>query len=198
MELAVVITIIGIVSAMSLPGMRKANESAKINTYVNDLRVFSGAFDQYAQVNGEWPNSQITAQSFPDGMEGYLANSSWTRISPIGGSCVWDRDVLQNGRTLPAVISLFDVPGHPISVTSAQLEDIDLKIDDGNLATGIFQLGFGDLPIYIVDGSSEPGAAPPPAPPPPAAGGGAFGGGFAGSLLLLGMARLLRRKERKS
>lgn len=192
-----VVTIIGLLATMAVPAVRKAGDAAKINTYVNDLRVFSGAFNQYAQIHGAWPDTQTGAQAFPDGMEGHLSNSSWTRISPIGGSYVWDRDVVQNGREIAAAISLVDTAERPVSVTAAHLAEIDLKIDDGNLATGTFQLGFGNLPIYIIDGTEEPGTAPPPSPPP-SSGGGALGGWFSGALLLLGLARLARRKERSS
>lgn len=195
-EISVVVMIIGLLATMALPAARKAGDVAKVNTYVSDLRTFSGAFDQYAQTNGEWPATQTAAQAFPAGMEGYLSNSAWTRISPIGGSYVWDRDVLQNGRTITAAISLVDTPERPVFATSAQLTEIDLKIDDGNLATGMFQLGFNNLPMYIVEGPSEAGAAPPPEPPPPSSGGGAFDGGFVAALLLLGLARLTRRQER--
>ena len=189
--------IIGILSSMALPASRKAGNLTRINTYVNDLRVFSGGFNQYAQMHGKWPDTQTAAQDFPDGMEGHLSKTSWTRVSPLGGSYTWDHDVLQNGRIVTAAISLVASAERPVSATTEQLMEIDRKIDDGDLATGVFQLGFGNMPIYIIEGDSAPGAAAPPAPAP-ADGSGAFDGWFSGSLLLLAMARFLRRKERKS
>ena len=196
-EIAVVVMIIGILSTMALPASRKAGSMTRINTYVNDLRVFSGGFNQFAQMHGKWPATQTSSQSFPEDMEGHLSETSWTRVTPLGGSYTWDHDVLLNGRTITAAISLVASPERPVSATNEQLLEIDTKIDDGNLATGMFQLGFGDMPIYIIEGDSAPGAAAPPAPAP-AAGSGAFEGWFSGSLLLLAMARFLGRKERNS
>ena len=185
-EMAVVVMIIGILASMSLPALQRAGSVTKINTYLNDLRVFSGAFNHYAQANGKWPETQTAAQTFPDGMSGYLNSTSWSRKCPLGGNYVWDHDVIQNGRVIPAAISLTAGQGNPLAVTTEQLTEIDRKIDDGNLATGSFQLGFNQLPIYIIEGGSTAGNAPPP---PPAAGGGAFAGWFSGALLLLGIAR---------
>jgi type II secretory pathway pseudopilin PulG len=197
-EISVVVMIIGMLATMSLPSIRKAGDVAKMNTYVNDLRVFSGAFNQYAQINGKWPEMQSAGQDFPADMSGHLANSSWTRVSPIGGSYTWDRNVLQNGRTIAAAISLVDEPTHPLSVNSAHLQEIYAKLDDGDLATGLFQLGFNNYPIYILEGETTQGVAPPPPPPPPSSGGGAFGGWFFGALLLLGITRWLRQPQPES
>jgi len=197
-EISVVVMIIGILATMSMPAVRKAGDAAKVSTYISDLRVFSGAFDQFAQTHGQWPDTQRSTQNFPEGMEGYLSNSAWTRFSPIGGNYSWDRDVVQNGRTITAAISLIDAADRPVFVTSAQLDEIDRKLDDGNLSTGMFQLGFNNMPIYILEGSSEPGVAPPPPPPPPPAGGGALGGGFAAALSLLVLIRVLCRPERSA
>lgn len=149
-EIMVVVIIIGVLTAMAIPGVQKVIRTSRNNVIINDLRVFTAAFQQYAVEYGDWPGDQASGDSYPTGMDGYLGESSWTNITPIGGNYDWDKNVTHNGTTFEAVISINDGQSNEIIVSMDQLEEIDAKMDDGVLSTGYFRLGRRNAPIFIV------------------------------------------------
>ncbi len=149
-EIVIVITIIGFLAAMAVPAVQKVIRASQNNVIINDLRVFASAFQQYAGESGDWPDDQASGDSYPVGMEGYLRESSWTEITPIGGNYDWDKNVTHNGTNFEAVVSITDGQNNEIIVSTDQLSEIDDIIDDGDLTTGNFRLGRRSAPIFIV------------------------------------------------
>ena len=149
-ELAVAVTIVGILAAISVPLSRKIIVTTKGDAVLNDLRVFSGSFQAYVHERGDWPAGSA-AGVFPTGMDGYLRQSNWTRVTPIGGKYYWNPNSVQNGTRYRAVIVLATVSPNSVTTDTNQLLAIDRAIDDGNLATGNFQLGTSNYPIYILE-----------------------------------------------
>ena len=149
-ELLMAILIIGIFITMAVPAMHKMMKTTQNNVLINDLRIFSRAFQQYAQENGEYPDDQAKGSSYPTGMAGYLTETSWSRKTPIGGNYDWDKNVNHKGTRYEAVISIKGSKDNKIIVTKERLEEIDELLDDGVLNTGVFRLGKRNAPIYIV------------------------------------------------
>jgi len=72
-ELMIVVAIIGLLAAIAVPNFVRARENVQNGAYMSDLRVASGAFQEYAIINGTYPADKTPGQT-PDGMQDYLAN----------------------------------------------------------------------------------------------------------------------------
>ena len=149
-EIMVVISIIGFLLAMAVPAVRKVIRASQNNVITNDLRVFASAFQQYAGEYGNYPDDQASGDSYPAGMEGYLRETTWVRITPIGGNYDWDKNAMHQGTKYEAVITINEAQNNDIIVSLEQLGEIDDLIDDGDLNSGYFRLGKRNAPIYIV------------------------------------------------
>jgi hypothetical protein len=136
---------------LGVPALKKVNLEARSVAVVNDLRVFSSAFQSYTHEHGDWPPGNGAPAAFPAGMEGYLGATSWQRPTPIGGLYTWDPNSTQQGERYRAVIVLSSSTGQPVTTDLAQLLDLDRRIDDGDLAAGNFRLGFRNYPIFVLE-----------------------------------------------
>ncbi|MFA5265192.1 MAG: type II secretion system protein [Opitutaceae bacterium] len=150
-EISVVVLIIGLVASIAVPQIKKSVITARSETVINDMRVFSQAFEHYLQEKGDWPPATSSPGEYPSGMEGYLSQSNWSRRTPIGGLYNWQNQVRHSGLKITAAIAISSAEGNEVSSDQLQLEDIDRRIDDGDLSTGSFRLGFGNEPIYIIE-----------------------------------------------
>ncbi len=151
MELSVVVFIISVLAALGVPAVKKVNLEARSVAVVNDLRVFSSAFQSYTHEKGDWPAGNSAPGAFPAGMEGYLGPTAWQRVTPIGGLYTWDPNSPQQGERYRAVIVLASAAGHPVTADLAQLLDLDRRIDDGDLSSGNFRLGFRNYPVFVLE-----------------------------------------------
>jgi hypothetical protein len=118
---------------------------------MNDLRVYSGAFQAYAQEYGNWPPGGGAPGVFPAGMEGYLSQTNWSRVTPIGGYYQFATQSPQGGGRYAAVIIISTVGANAVTSDYNQLLDIDTKLDDGNLNTGNFFLGYRNYPVFVLE-----------------------------------------------
>lgn len=140
MELMIVVAIIGLLAAIAVPNFVRAREDVQNGAYLSDLRVATGAFQEYSVINGEYPPDRTPAQ-MPDGMEDYLARMRWSEENTLGGQWDWDSDVFG----VTAGISVYR-PDAPVD----QLIRLDAIIDNGDLGSGEFRsrsLGY----IYVIE-----------------------------------------------
>lgn len=149
-ELMVVVTIISLLAAMSLPAARRASQSAKASAVANDLRVFATAFTTQAQQAGSYP-ADTAVGVLPTVMVGALGNSAWRRKTPIGGLYNWDFNINHGGITYRAAIAINTSGTNLVTTDTAQLLAIDRRIDDGNLTTGNFRRGASNEPVYVIE-----------------------------------------------
>jgi type II secretory pathway pseudopilin PulG len=149
--LAVVVLVIGILAALSVPAMKKNALNARSSAVMNDLRVYAGAFQAYAQEHGDWPPGGGAPGTFPAGMDGYLSSTNWSRITPIGGNYQFATQSPQAGGRYAAVIIISSTANNPVTSDANQLTDIDTKLDDGNLSTGNFFLGYRNYPVFVLE-----------------------------------------------
>jgi prepilin-type N-terminal cleavage/methylation domain-containing protein len=139
-EILIVVAVIGLLAALATPNFLKAWRRAQNARFVADLRVAVSAFDMRCTEKGCFPPDTTPGQ-MPQGMTEYLAKMRWTEDTPIGGQ--WDWDNGQFGSK--AGVSVYQP-----TVADKQMEEIDLLIDDGDLATGVFRKR-SDGFIYILE-----------------------------------------------
>jgi prepilin-type N-terminal cleavage/methylation domain-containing protein len=138
-EIMVVVVIIGLLATIAIPTIAKVRRNAQNSRFINDLRAFSQAYETYALKYGRWPPNAGSGV-VPAGMSGELRDANWTGVNSLGGRWNWD----YNNFGVTASISTTGV-----TVDSAQMAEIDAKIDDGNLATGNFVENSGRY-LYIL------------------------------------------------
>jgi len=134
-----------------VPALMKSKLNTRSSVVMNDLRVYAGAFQAYAQEHGDWPPGGMPPGVFPPGMEGYLSQTNWGRVTPIGGFYQFATQSPQGGGRYAAVIIIASVGANTVTSDSIQLSDIDRKLDDGNLSTGNFFLGFRNYPVFVLE-----------------------------------------------
>ncbi len=132
-EIMIVVVIIGLLAALAIPAFQRVQRASQNARVINDFRVFTQAFEIYNTQNGAWPNNvgPGVVPTTPVPMNGDFKVASWQAITVVGGRWNWDNN-LGSGGNAGICISAY-------TCTDAQLEEIDEKIDDGDLTTGHFQ-----------------------------------------------------------
>ncbi len=149
-EIMVVVVIIGLLAAMSLPAYRRITMRSKTAAVVSDLRAFSTAFITYSLQNGKWP-ADGTAQEIPPEMAGALP-AGFAGKSPIGGVYKWNYDVSADGiNNIKAAIIIETVGGEAISDDADLRDMIDKEMDDGDGSTGNVRVGNTNSLVYIIE-----------------------------------------------
>lgn len=155
-ELLTVVLIISILFLMAVPTYQQIRRKARATALVNDFRVFGAVFQAYAHERGAWPAESATGV-VPAGLTNDdLQTDSWTRRTPIGGKFDWEYNQAHPGGTSPggkwrAALAIATTGDAPLLVDADLYEQIDEALDDGNLATGNFRLGFGDCLLFILE-----------------------------------------------
>ena len=163
-EIAVVVTIIGILAALAVPYFKRVRENAIISTLENDLRIFSQEFMQYELNFGAYPDTS-TSGTYPNGMADRIS-SAWTQPSVIGGTYRWvyasnngngggngggnGKDKKGKGKDNSfAYIEIKTNSTEPLRIDSTRLAEIDDDLDDGNTSSGNFQVSGMSLRYYL-------------------------------------------------
>ena len=140
-EIMVVVVIIGLLAALAIPAFQRNQRASQNARAVNDFRIFAQSFEVYNTQNGSWPPN-AGAGVVPAGMSGDFKQDSWTaNPNSLGGRWNWDF----NRPEFVAGVSITN-----FTVTDAQLTEIDSKLDDGNLATGLFRKIAANRVSYII------------------------------------------------
>jgi type II secretory pathway pseudopilin PulG len=150
-ELMVVLTIISMLITVVAPSYIRIQRSARAAAMVNDFRVFSSVFLSHAHEVGSWP-AETPAGVVPiEITSAEMKSDNWTRVTAIGGKFDWEYNQIHNGVRYRAAIALTDVVGAPLLIDLEMFREMDKSLDDGNLATGNFILGFGNTPLLILE-----------------------------------------------
>jgi len=148
-EVMVVITIIGFLTAAGLPGYRHLTMRSKVTALENDLRQFGTAIQTYTLQNGHWP-ANGDPQVIPPELAAAISDN-FTRTTPIGGVYKWNFDVSADGITCKAAIVVQTMPGNAVSDDEELFLMIDRQMDDGALETGTIQTGSTNSLVFIVE-----------------------------------------------
>jgi prepilin-type N-terminal cleavage/methylation domain-containing protein len=134
-EIMIVVAIIGLLAAIALPAFGKARHTSLKNTFINDLRIATDAFQTYnLDHRGQYPTNRA-AGIIPPEMVDYLTRFAWDKTTPIGGE--WDWDYLTMPLTSMGLKAGVAISG--VTWTDEEMTEIDAAIDDGNLNTGNFR-----------------------------------------------------------
>jgi len=149
-EIMVVVLIAGILAVIAIQGVRKIEINSRSSRVANDLRIFASGFTAYAQQFGAFPVTALPGV-IPTGMAPYLQTSNWSLPTAIGGYFCWESNVTFAGKHYNGCILIETYKGESLTSDTAQLTDLDSKIDDGNLAKGIFFKQNANHMVYVVD-----------------------------------------------
>jgi prepilin-type N-terminal cleavage/methylation domain-containing protein len=136
-ELMIAITIVALLAALAIPAFDKVRQSARRGRYISDVKAYAGAIQIHAMHTGVWPASSgagVVPAELAD-----VIPFGWTLPSSLGGQWLWS-----NGGGVRAIVLLNPTPA------PSDFAEIDVKIDDGNPATGLFQLDGTDW-VYLVE-----------------------------------------------
>ncbi len=139
-EIMIVVAIIGLLAAFSIPNMLQAGQKTRTSRFAREIQNAGHAFVQYAFDHGTYPGDKNPA-SMPDGMAEYLDGFPWSDETVIGGLWDWDYNVF--GVTAGVSVKTPDW-------SSELMVEIDEQMDDGNLSTGQFRQRSGGY-IYILE-----------------------------------------------
>lgn len=128
-EISIGVAIIGVLTALAIPGTRKVRNSSYSARIAKEMQVVGQAFAQYAIETGSYPKDKDPA-ILPEGMGDYLKGFAWTDDTVIGGQWDWDYEVFG----VRAGVAL-DNP----SWGDEQMASVDRIIDDGDLSKGFFR-----------------------------------------------------------
>lgn len=146
----VVVVLIGLLAAMALPTFRRVTMRSKMSALENDLRQFSTAFITYNLQNARWP-ADGDPQTPPPELATALP-SNFSHVTPIGGVYKWSADVPADGIACKAAIIVQTAAGLlPVTDDEELFLMIDRQMDDGNLETGMMQVGSTNSLVYIIE-----------------------------------------------
>jgi type IV pilus assembly protein PilA len=143
-EIMVVVVIIGLLAALAIPAVQRTQRASRNARIINDLRVFSQAFEIYNTQNGGWPDSAGPAvvPTLPTSIADTLRAASWQGTTALGGQWQWDNASLSGGEAAIWIVGY--------NCTDAQLIELDAKFDDGNLTTGKFKKNSATRLVYVL------------------------------------------------
>jgi len=139
-EIMIVTSIVGLLASLAIPSMKNAGSQSRGTRFAREIRTVGHAFVQYAFDHGEYPADKTPAQ-MATGMAEYLNGFPWSEETVIGGQWDWDYEVFGIHAGVSVKSPKWD---------DEQMQEIDEKIDDGNLGSGQFRKRPGGY-IYILE-----------------------------------------------
>jgi len=150
-ELMVVVTIISMLMALSVPSYQRIQKKARAAAIANDFRVFTAVLQARAHENGSWP-AETVAGVVPDVItKDDIQLATWIGPTVIGGRFDWEFNQIHNGIRYRAALALVDTADAPLLVDLELYREIDAVLDDGNLATGNLRLGQNNCLLFIIE-----------------------------------------------
>ena len=141
-EVMICVALIADLIIIAMPAYQRSRRQAQNSRFASDLRICAAAFEMYGAENNKYPPEAGVAQ-LPIGMEQYLRGVNWTIRNSIGGSWDWD---YQQGYARAAVCTDLPIDADPL-----QMVDIDTKVDNGILSTGVFRERSARRFAYILE-----------------------------------------------
>lgn len=116
-----------------------------------DLKTFAAGINGYAHDRGDWPAAALLPGEPPIGVDKFFFAADWLRPTPIGGRYTWAPNSRHQGERYRAVIVIASLGPNQVTTARKQLEEIDHLLDDGDLQTGKFRLGYRNYPMWVIE-----------------------------------------------
>ncbi len=142
-EILIVVVILGILASVVIVSVSGVREDSEKAAFVASGRIFAEAAARFHLDHGAYPND-TTPGELPDGYAEYINYTKWLAPTPVGGQ--WDAELNEDG-IISAVGVVFTAANRK---SSAYMQEIDVAIDDGVLATGYFQRFNANRYFFIV------------------------------------------------
>lgn len=151
MGAAAVLVALSAVFAIAVPLVQDRLRATRAAETVRLLRAFTHTFAAAAKSAGDWPAAPAAPGKLPPGPGLESVADAWRRPTPLGGHFQWIAHSPQAGARIRAGITIAPSPDEAVSTDRALLAAIDAALDDGNLATGKFRLGYRARPLLILE-----------------------------------------------
>lgn len=142
-EILIVVAIIADLAIMVLPSFARARLRQQNTQFTNDIRIISGAFEQYSAERNRWPDD-AGPSTIPSGMDLYLGSRIAFNATPVGGAWEWEYNV--GGVKAAIAVNFTGAYEDPI-----RMQGVDEIFDDGILTTGAFRQASGNKYIYVLE-----------------------------------------------
>ena len=149
--LAIVLFALSVTGAVVAPLIRDRQRAAQAAETARLLTSFARTFTALAKATGDWPDAPAAPGDLPAGAGLEIIRDAWRRPSPIGGSFQWIAHSPQAGSRIRAGITITPTDAGAVSDDATLLTAIDSALDDGNLTTGRFRLGYRARPVLILE-----------------------------------------------
>lgn len=142
-EIMIVVAILTNIMLVALPAFIRSRNMAQNTRYISDLRTIAGAFEMYAAENNKYP-ATTAASVVPAGMDIYLKNIPYTSRNAISGQWYWTYDSTASPSGVVGSLA-------PNALDDVRMADIDIRIDNGILATGAWRKTDGTNVQFTVE-----------------------------------------------
>lgn len=146
-EILIVVVILGILAAITVPQFASAGQDAARTTFSSKLRTFVDASMRYELENGDIPED-ASSGTLPAGFEDYVHRERWENGTPIGG--VWDTERVSVGGVEYAAVGVH-FNGEGETRDDAFMNTVDAIIDDGDVNTGAFRVIAAGRYYFVLD-----------------------------------------------
>jgi type II secretory pathway pseudopilin PulG len=141
LEAMLALLVIVLAGALLVGVLARVRHAARCEQLGTELRALAADFEKYHSTYGRWPETPAKAAE--------LIDDSWPDGSPFGGHYGW---VPPEADGRPGRIELTAyIPDFPLTLSRADLLEIDRQIDNGDLTTGRLRTAFNGWPVYLVE-----------------------------------------------
>lgn len=132
-EILIVVVILGILAGIVIISYTDVTGDIEKQAFMSSGRVFTEASVRFWVDNNAYLEDSASG-ALPTGFGDYITWSQWVGGTPIGG--VWDSENTSYGYRHCLGVHF---NGSGITRDDAYMQEIDVIIDDGDLATGFFR-----------------------------------------------------------
>ncbi len=131
-ELAAVLLVLLILAAIVVPRVGGASEDAQRMAFARQLNGWVDAVNLHQARSGRWP-AEAEPGVLPAGLDEFMDAANWAAETPVGGHWDIERDAGGSEAALGVRFEGASDRG------DAFMQDVDLRVDDGDLAAGRFR-----------------------------------------------------------
>ncbi len=142
LELLIVVAVIGILAAIAVPQFSKYRTNARVVKVASDLKNFRTAFMSYDLEHGFFPDDSHIVLPPGTGLEKIIGGGMWLNTTSLGGNYNWEG---------PDAYPYAGVAILGATAGTATMEQLDARLDDGDLSTGSFRLTPNTRYTYIFE-----------------------------------------------